>query len=237
MLELKICLVTIARNEIDNIKYLIDAIENICSLYSLDLFFVDGNSKDGTQEFLESRHIVCIQQSLPGRGGAILSGFKSLDNYDAYIIFSPDGNENIQDIPLFIQYLNEGNDLVIASRMIENARNEEDGQKIKPRKWANNAFNLLINILFNRGSFISDSINGYRAITKTALNAIKIDACDYTIEYQMTIRCMKHHLKIKEFPTIEGNRIFGITGAPSIPTGLAFIKRLLSEIINYRLHP
>jgi hypothetical protein len=233
---LKICLLTIARNEIENIKHLICEIEKVCSINSLDLFFVDGNSKDGTQEFLESKNIICIQQSLPGRGGAILSAFKSLDKYDAYILFSPDGNENIQDIPLFIQYLKEGNDLVIASRMLENARNEEDDQIIKPRKWANNAFNLLVNILFNRGDFVSDSINGYRAITKIALNAIKIDACDYTIEYQMTIRCMKKHLKIKEFPTIEGNRIFGTTGAPSIPTGLAFIKRLISEIINYRLH-
>ena len=57
--------------------------------------------------------------------------------------------------------------------------------------------------------------------------------CDekHAIEYQMTIRAMKKNLKIKEFPTIENNRIAGISQAPSIQTGITFIRCLLKEII------
>ena len=47
----------------------------------------------------------------------------------------------------------------------------------------------------------------------------------------MTIRAMKKNLKIKEFPTIENNRIAGISQAPSIQTGIIFIRCLLKEII------
>ena len=45
----------------------------------------------------------------------------------------------------------------------------------------------------------------------------------------MTIRSMKNGFKIKEFATIERDRIAGISQAPSIPTGLTFIRALLKR--------
>ena len=59
-----------------------------------------------------------------------------------------------------------------------------------------------------------------------------LDAPDYTIEYQMTMRALKHKLKITEFPTIEGQRLAGDTGCPSIPTGLRFIRRFFIELFK-----
>ena len=110
------------------------------------------------------------------------------------------------------------------------ARNEEDDQVLRARKWANKAFNALANLLFRRsGPYITDSINGYRAITHVAAEKLQLDASDYTIEYQMTIRALNAGLNIVEFPTIEGNRVAGVTGATSIPTGIRFIRRLWLE--------
>ena len=87
-----------------------------------------------------------------------------------------------------------------------------------------------MNVLFNRsGTYITDSINGYRAITKSCATQLALDAPDYTIEYQMTMRALKQGMKVIEFPTVEGERVAGETGAPSIPTGLRFIRRLLIE--------
>ena len=45
----------------------------------------------------------------------------------------------------------------------------------------------------------------------------------------MTMRALKLGLKIVEFPTIEGQRVAGGTGAPSIGTGLRFINRIWRE--------
>ena len=149
---------------------------------------------------------------------------------DAYVFFSPDGNEDVRDLPKFKPLLEGGADLVIASRMMRGAVNEEDIHLLKPRKWANNALNLLANGLFRRvGPFVTDSINGYRAITQRAARAMKLDALDYTIEYQMTIRALKKRMAIVEFPTREGPRVAGETGAPSFPTGLRFLRRLWTE--------
>jgi hypothetical protein len=231
---MKITLLIIARNEILNIKLIHDKISLICIDNSIDFFYIDGNSTDGSIEFFIENNIKYKQQIYNGRGGAIRSGFELIKS-DAYIIFSPDGNENILDLPKFIARLNNGADLVIASRMMEGAHNEEDGSFFRPRKWANNFFNMIANLRFNRGTYVTDSINGYRAITKQALNFIKLDANDYTIEYQMTMRSMGCNLRIEEFRTHEGERKFGVTGAPSITTGIAFIKRFIIESTRSRV--
>ena len=194
------------------------------------LVAIDGGSKDGTLEYYRDHDVPVIGQSRRGRGDAFLLAFERVEA-DAYIFFSPDGNEDVRDLPKFKPLLQGGADLVIASRMMRGAVNEEDLHLLKPRKWANNALNLLANSLFRKiGPFVTDSINGYRAITRRAAQEQKLDALDYTIEYQMTIRALKKRMAIVEFPTREGQRVAGVTGASSLPTGIRFLKRLWREL-------
>jgi glycosyltransferase involved in cell wall biosynthesis len=191
---------------------------------------IDGGSTDGTLEFFRQHDVPVISQTSRGRGDAFQTAFRELDS-DAYIFFSPDGNESPADLPRFRVLLDQGYDLVIASRMMRGAVNEEDGQLLRFRKWANKGFNVCANLRFRqRGqAWITDSINGFRAITRRAAQTLALDAIDYTIEYQMTMRALAHGLKIAEFPTVEGQRVAGETGAPSVQTGLRFIKRLWIE--------
>jgi glycosyltransferase involved in cell wall biosynthesis len=194
------------------------------------LVAIDGGSIDGTAEYYRERAIQVIGQSRRGRGDAFLLAFEQV-NADGYIFFSPDGNEDAQDLPKFKPLLESGADLVIASRMMRGAVNEEDIHLLKPRKWANNSLNLMANVLFRKvGPFVTDSINGYRAVSRRAAEELKLNALDYTIEYQMTIRALKKRMAIVEFPTREGPRVAGVTGAPSLPTGLRFLKRLWAEL-------
>lgn len=193
---------------------------------------IDGGSTDGTLEYFKEKGIPVVAQSRKGRGDAFLQAFAQIES-DAYVFFSPDGNEDVKDLPRFKSHLEQGADLVIASRMMKGAYNEEDGQLLRFRKWANNAFNLLANLFFRRtGPFITDSINGFRGITRAAARRLQLDSLDYTIEYQMTIRALKAGLKIVEFPTHEGQRVAGETGAPSIPTGIRFLKKLFAELFG-----
>jgi len=194
------------------------------------LFAIDGGSTDGTVEYYRDHGVPVMGQSRRGRGDAFLLAFERVEA-DAYIFFSPDGNEDVRDLPRFKPLLQDGADLVIASRMMRGAVNEEDIHFLKPRKWANNTLNLLANSLFRKvGPFVTDSINGYRAITHRAAQNLKLDALDYTIEYQMTIRALKRRMAIVEFPTREGHRVAGVTGASSLPTGIRFLRRLWTEL-------
>ncbi len=228
---MKIALVILTFNEYECLKIVYPTIPKPLAGGAFDeVYAIDGGSTDGTVEYYREQNIPVIAQSRRGRGDAFLQAFDKIDA-DAYLFFSPDGNEDVKDFGKFRPLLEKGADLVIASRMMKDASNEEDHQVLKWRKWANNAFNFLSNLFFRKkGPYITDSINGYRAITKAAAQKLKLDAPDYTIEYQMTIRAFKNKLAIAEFPTQELARVSGETKAHSIPTGLRFLKCLFKEL-------
>jgi len=235
---MKITLCLLTRNELPCLKVIFPQIPKPGPAAGFDrIVAIDGGSSDGTVEFFAQQGVEVIGQSRKGRGDAFLQAFERLES-DAYLFFSPDGNEAIADLPRFRTHLESGADLVIASRMMKGAVNEEDHQLLRWRKWANNAFNGLANGFFRRsGPYVTDSINGYRAITRAAAGRLQLDALDYTIEYQMTMRALGAGLKIVEFPTVEGQRIAGETGARSIPTGIRFLKRLKVEVMRARERP
>ncbi|BDA79180.1 hypothetical protein LPTSP3_g21100 [Leptospira kobayashii] len=223
---MKITLVILTLNEIVGLKEIFSKIP----LKSVDeIIAVDGGSTDGTVEFLKEKKIPVHFQEIKGRGEAFRVAFKKAKG-DALILFSPDGNEDPNDIPKFKPLLEAGNDIVIATRMTKDAHNEEDEQFFKWRKWVNNAFTILANIIWNRSKYVTDTINGFRAITKKTWNEIALDGPGYTIEFQGSIRAFKKKLKIAEFPTYESCRIDNGFGSPSLGTGVAFLKIFFYEI-------
>ena len=230
---MKTSLIILTLNEIECLSALFDKIPLPSEQSGYDeIVAVDGGSTDGTIEFFKERNIRIIGQSKRGRGEAFHNAFRELDS-DLFIFFSPDGNEDMSDLPKFKKIVQEKNaDIVIASRMTKGSVNEEDHQLFKWRKWANNAFNVACNLCIQKNDpYITYYINGYRAVTKQAFLKLDLDAQDYTIEYQMTMRAMKRGLNVVEFSTIEGQRVAGDTGAPSISTGLKFIRCFFRELL------
>lgn len=196
------------------------------------LFCVDGDSSDTSREILESFDIEIVDQRSPGRGEAFRIAFeRAAGEVDALIFFSPDGNEDPADIPRFRAPLEGGADIVIASRMMAGAFNEEDVHRFRPRKWANLAFDWLAYFTWGRHTpRITDAINGYRAITVGAWQRLSPDGPGYTIEYQTSIRAYQQRLRVVEFPTHEGQRIGGESQAKAVGTGLRFLKLYASEL-------
>lgn len=218
-------LIILTRNEINGLKSLIKKIP----FNSVDEYFaVDFKSTDGTVEFFKKLKIPVIHQETQGRGEAFrIAAQHAKGKY--LIFFSPDGNEDPNDIIKLANLIKKGNDLVIASRFMNDSRNEEDDQTFKFRKWANQAFTLAVKLFW--GGNVTDSINGYRAIRKDLFNQLHLDASGFAIEFQMTLRALKLKAKIAEIPTIEGNRIGGQSTASAIPTGLKVLRLLVREIV------
>lgn len=225
---MKRTLVLLTMNEIEAAHKMVDTIP---LQVAEEVLVIDGNSTDGTAEFLAAKGLRVIAQDRQrkGRGAAIQIGAEQATG-EALVFFSIDGNEDPADIEKLFSKLEQGADLVIASRMMRGAVNEEDVSWFRPRKWVNQAFTWVANLIWNRRRYVTDTINGFRGITKKAFQDLKIDANDFTIEYQMSIRAMKKKLKIAEIPTHEGQRLGGASKAQSMPTGVAFIKRLFAEM-------
>lgn len=220
-------------NEQDNLKYFKSKIQDTIQNLKFDSLFAIDNSNDGSKEILKEMNVEVIDQTIDGRGGAIIQAISHCKT-DYLILFSPDGNENIEDLLKFIEIIDENNfDLIIASRMRKDSVNEEDENFFKPRKIANNFFNFVANLFFNKNNiFITDSINGYRALKVDNFKKINFISRRFTIEYEMTIKSFKNDYSIYEFSTIENKRVFGKTRAKSIRVGLDFIFYLFREIIG-----
>ncbi len=223
-----ITLVVIARNESMGIKEIMPQIDTSC----LDAYFaIDGNSSDDTVSLLEGFGYKTYAQKNKGLGAAMLEA-RDYVKTDAFIFYHPDGNERAEDIPKVVEYL-QTHDFVVASRMIKGAFNEEDGQFLKIRKWANQGFALIANILFSKnGNKTSDVTNGFRGITCEAFDKMELDTHDLTMDYLMVVRALKKNIPIFEFPTHEDQRIGGESNFASIPTGLMEVKMLWKEFLN-----
>jgi len=138
-----------------------------------------------------------------------------------------------KDIAKFINYLKNGKDFIIASRVIKGAENEEDEQLIKYRKWSSQFMAFVINILWGRGgNKATDLTQGYRAITRKGYARLKIKIPNAIApDTEQIIRALKNDIFIIEFPTKEGKRMYGETSMASFKTSRANIKVFLQEII------
>jgi glycosyltransferase involved in cell wall biosynthesis len=224
---LKKTLVLLTLNEIEGITALFDGIPLDAADETLA---VDGGSTDGTVEFLKEKGVRVVGQERKGRGEAFRIAFAESKG-DVLCFFSPDGNEDPSDIPKLFAEVEAGADMAIARRFGRGARNEEDDRLLPFRAWANRSFTIASNLLFNRGTFVQDTINGFRAITRSAFGRLNVEAQGFLIEYQISIRAMKLGLRISEIPTVEKERIGGQSTAKSIPTGLRFVRGLLKELL------
>jgi glycosyltransferase involved in cell wall biosynthesis len=217
-------LIILTKNEITGLNAVFDTIP----IKKIDdVFAIDGQSNDGSKEFLEKKGIKVYSQKRLGRAEAFRMAI-DVAKHNNIVFFSPDGNEDAKDIIPLLTLLGEDCDMSIGSRFMEGGRSDDDDIPLPIRGFGNKGFTLIANILWN--GQLTDSINGFRAIKKEVFMDLNPDSEGFGIEYQLSIRALKKKYKIKEIPTYEGDRIGGQSTARTIPTGLYFIKLLLREM-------
>ena len=222
-------LVILTLNEIDGLRLCwddlpLDEFETVLA--------VDGGSTDGSREFLTQRGVPILDQTIPGRGVAFRVAAEASQT-DRMVYYSPDGNEDPADIVRLDDMIMNGADLAIASRFAKGSINEETGT-IRARARVNQTLTWLANTLFNHGEYVTDTINGFRAMRRTAFLDLQTSVKRFPIEYQISIRAMRRRWKIAELATIEGQRAGGESKAISWPVGKDHLKVLLSELPGAR---
>ena len=222
-----ITLVVLTLNEIEGLRQVFPKIPTHCVD---EILAVDGGSTDGTLDFFATRGIRTIVQKKRGRGEAFRLAVSEARN-DVLVFLSPDGNEDPDDIPRLVQGLADGYDMVIASRFMRGGRSEDDDKWLfASRRWGNLAFSWLANVLWRGPARITDTINGFRGITREAFHRLSPDAEGFAVEFQMSIRARQRGLKVLEIPTVESPRIGrGISKLNAIPVGFQFLFLMLRE--------
>ena len=174
-----------------------------------------------------------LDQGIPGRGVAFRVAAEAVDT-DRLVFYSPDGNEDPDDIERLDDLLLGGARLAIASRFATGAVNEE-ADLLRPRARVNQALTWIANALFHDGPYVTDTINGFRALRRADLLALDTSVKRFPIEYQISIRCMRRGWPIAELATHEGQRAGGESKALSWPVGKDHLKVLFSEIDGARM--
>ncbi len=220
---MKVSLVVLTLNELPGFKAMMPRVKR---KWVGEIIVIDGGSTDGTAEYARKKGYKVFSQKNKGRGEAFRAGLEKSSG-DVVIYFSPDGNEEPEDIPNLISKMKEGNDMAIASRFGPFSKSHD---ATFVRRLGNNFFTGLINLLF--GLHLTDAVNGFRAITRKAMKAIGTDAVHFEIEIQMTMRCARKGMRIAEIPTIENKRVFGEGKLSTLVDGSRYLKMIVSEYLG-----
>jgi glycosyltransferase involved in cell wall biosynthesis len=170
-----------------------------------EILVVDGNSTDGTVEYCHEHGYKVIQQKEKGLGAAYWECFDVAEG-DVIIPFSPDNNSVPELIPELIAKIKEGNDLVIVSRYLGNAKSEDDDLVSGFGNWM---FTKMVKILY--GGNITDLLVMYRAFKKDLIKQLRLTRSRHAyFEQELVIRCLKNGFKVAEIPGDEPPRVGGV---------------------------
>lgn len=189
------------------------------------ILVVDDASSDRTREIALSvgAHVVshCINRGLGAGIGTGLAAAIS-EGADIVITLDADGQHDPVEIPLFVEAIRDGAEVVIGSRMLTHFKGMPWYRKI-----AQIIGNIVTFVLF--GAKTTDSQSGYRAFTKYAASKIHIKTNRMEVSSEIIHEIHKNKLVYKEVP------ITAIYTDYSLSKGQGFfvgIKTLLKLVVR-----
>lgn len=209
---MKTTLLVMTLNEIEGMKIIMPQIDQS---WCEQIIVVDGGSTDGTIEWAkEHGYEVHVQRQKGIRYGYF--EVMPLIKGDVILSFSPDGNSLISAIPLLIEEMKKGYDMVIASRYLPGAGSEDDDLATAFGNWL---FTKTVNFLY-RANY-TDVMVMLRAFRVSLIHDLDLlNEKAYTVpeklfgtkiswEPLMSVRAAKMHKKIGEVPAAEPPRLGG----------------------------
>jgi glycosyltransferase involved in cell wall biosynthesis len=232
MLEMKVTLIVPTLNEIDGMKVIMPKIKK--EWYD-QLIVLDGGSTDGTIEYAKQHgYFVYVQKKSGFRNGytEVLPYIKG----NVVLTFSPDGNSIPELIPELIAKMQEGYDMVIASRYLNGAKSEDDDFITAFGNWF---FTKTINLL--HGGKYTDVMVIFRAYKTNLIydlelhkdegyeTAEKLFNTKISWEPLLSTRAAKKKLRIAEIPGDEPPRIGGERKLKILKWGAAYYFQFIRE--------
>ena len=193
-----------ALNEEEAVK---KVISEIPKGFVSEIIVVDNNSTDATSENATQAGGTVLFQQNPGYGNACLKGLQYALNKktDLIIFMDADHADDPSQLPLFIDKINEGYDLVIGSRAIGT---REKGSMTVPQVFGNWLATTILNTFWK--SKFTD-LGPFRAVTVDALHKINMQDKNFGWTVEMQLKATKLKLKSTEIPMNYRKRQHGVS--------------------------
>src|SRR5258708_897088 len=160
---------------------------------------VDDGSSDGTEAVLHALPVIHLRHAINlGQGAALETGMEYARRAGADIVvhFDADGQHDWRQIPDVIRPIEEGRaDIVFGSRFL---RAEDVAQVPASRRLL-----LRMAVHFSKlssGLRLSDAHNGFRALSRRALEAIRLREPGYAHASEILSETARKHLRWVEVP-------------------------------------
>jgi dolichol-phosphate mannosyltransferase len=172
-----------------------------------EVLVMDGRSTDRTREVAAAEGARVEPDPGKGKGSAIRASL-DLAKGDIVVFMDADGSHDPNDIPKLWKPVAAGEvDLCVGSRYLGGSEelSINFGQLI--RSIGNISMNIAINKRFT--VYLSDTLNGFRAIRKDVGKKLRLIENKHTIEQEMVIRALRMGYKVKNVPAHEYARKHG----------------------------
>ncbi len=220
---MKTTLIVPTFNEIETVPYTLPTIDRS---WVDEILVIDNHSTDGTVKWCKEHGYPVYLQSVPGYGNGIREAV-ALARGEIIIEFPPDGSSLPNKIPVLVEKIQEGYDLVIASRYREGARSYDDDTLTAIGNWG---FTRLTNLLF--GTAYTDALVGYRAYRKKSFETLGLDAPHLSWVIQSSIRFAKQGYRVGEIGADEEKRIGGKRKMKPFRVALELVSVMAKELFR-----
>ena len=229
---MKVTLIVPTLNEIDGMKVIMPKIKK--EWYD-QLIVLDGGSTDGTIEYAKQHGYFVYVQKKQGFRQAYTEVLPYIKG-DIVLTLSPDGNSIPELIPKLIEKMQEGYDMVIASRYLNGAKSEDDDFITAFGNWF---FTKTINLL--HGGKYTDVMVIFRAYKTNLIydlelhkdegyeTAEKLFNTKISWEPLLSTRAAKKKLRIAEISGDEPARIGGERKLKILKWGAAYYFQFIRE--------
>mgnify|MGYP001176348699 FL=1 len=183
------------------------------------ILVIDGGSTDGTVEYAKSHNLHLVTQKEKGLGPAVMEAISIIET-DCVIEFSLDGNCLVEQLPMIVENLHKGDDLVVVSRYLPPAVSYDD---TFVTAFGNKMFTFFIGLL---GQFNpTDTLTIYRGFDIKIAKYPEFKKFLYGPVFEPLISAVaiNRGLKISEISGDEPARIGGTSKMSVIYNGLCIV--------------
>ena len=200
-------------------QHIADVVRGVRAQGFTRIIVADDGSRDKTQVLAEKAGATVIHHVTNlGKGAGMKTGadYARSTGAKALIFLDGDGQHKPEELPLFVNAINNGYALAFGYRK---------RTKTMPaiQRFGNWFLSVVIKTFYNMD--LVDSQSGYRAMTIDAYHTVRWDSRDYSVESEIIARAGKNNLRYAQFEiaTIYHDRYKGTTFLDGIPIMLNLV--------------
>jgi dolichol-phosphate mannosyltransferase len=186
-------------NEEENIKQLFILIEEYCT--NFELIIVDDSSEDQTGQIADrlakNKNVTVLHRSGPrDLSGSIVDGINSSKG-DVICTLDADLSHDPKYIPMMLEHIKEGYDIIIGSRLVK-------GGKVQEWSFSRKIISDIGIVLARPLTKVADPMSGFLMFNREVINEVNLNPIGYKFGLEVLVK--GRYSKLKEIPIVFMNR-------------------------------